>query len=298
VRDWVAPWCKRREVAARELNLTGRSPALRMQGRRRARSAESFLLQKNGGANGLTQSLLPSSYDDPSTNGVLRAVRRAGRQLLDNDLIFDFGAWAYARMTANAIWLANCARLLDDVPPGIGQFCVLDLGAGPGISTLTMGQRRPSARFIAFDLAQQMLDLAARNRAKAGWSSQRLALLRGDAHCLPLGASVVDVVTGHSFLYLLPNFEAALAEVHRVLRPGGYIAFLEPHAGVLDWHWLWRQRSPGLQISLSLWRVYSWLHRRFTAEWLAAVLAASGFAHVQTEVTLGGFGLFARGRKP
>jgi ubiquinone/menaquinone biosynthesis C-methylase UbiE len=241
---------------------------------------------------------LSSSYDDPATNTAVRALRQAGRKLLDNDVIFDFGAWAYAGMTANPIWLANCARLLDEVPLTIGQFCVLDLGAGPGISTLTMGERRPSANFVAFDLAEQMLDLAHRNRAKAGWSSKRLALLRGDAHHLPLDASVFDVVTGHSFLYLLPDFGTVLSEVHRVLRPGGHIAFLEPHAGVLDWQWLWRQRSPGLQISLSLWRVYSWLHRRFTAERLAAALAASGFTNVQTEVTLGGFGLFARGRKP
>jgi ubiquinone/menaquinone biosynthesis C-methylase UbiE len=123
-------------------------------------------------------------------------------------------------------------------------------------------------------------------------------LLRGDANRLPLDDGVVDVVTGHSFLYLLPDYAVALAEVHRVLRPQGYVAFLEPHAGVLDWHWLWRQHSAGLQISLSLWRVYSWLHRRFTAERLAAALAAGGFVRVKTEVTLGGFGLFARGRKP
>jgi ubiquinone/menaquinone biosynthesis C-methylase UbiE len=246
----------------------------------------------------LTQSPLSSGYDDPSTNAVLRAVRQVGRRLLDNDVIFDFGAWAYANMTANPVWLANCARLLDDIPPARGQFCVLDLGAGPGISTLTMGQRRPEANFIAFDLAQQMLDLAFSNRAKAGWSPQRLALLRGDAHDLPLHDGTVDVVTGHSFLYLLPEYGAVLAEVRRVLRPGGHIAFLEPHAGVLDWHWLWRQRSPGLQISLSLWRVYSWLHRRFTAKRLSAALAASGFTNVRTEVTLGGFGLFARGRRP
>jgi ubiquinone/menaquinone biosynthesis C-methylase UbiE len=224
-------------------------------------------------------------------------VRRVGRRLLDNDVIFDFGAWAYASMTGNPIWLANCARLLDEVPTTAGQFCVLDLGAGPGISTLTMGQRRPTANLIAFDLAQQMLDLARSNRTRAGWSSKRLALLRGDAQYLPLDDGGVDVVTGHSFLYLLPDFGAVLAEVHRVLRPGGYVAFLEPHAGVLDWHWLWRQRSVGLQVSLSLWRVYSWLHRRFTAERLATTLVTAGFANVQTEVTLGGFGLFARGRK-
>lgn len=226
-------------------------------------------------------------------------VRTVGRQLLNNDLIFDFGSWAYAWMTDNPVWQANGARLLQQLPD-IGQLSaprVLDLGAGPGNSALAMGQQFPQARLIALDLAPQMVAKALSQRTQAGWSAERLALLRGDALYLPLAAESVDVVTGHSFLYLLPDYQGVLREVYRVLRPGGRVAFLEPYVGPVDWAWLWRQQSQPLGVSLSLWRVYSWLHRRFSPAVLAAGLLAAGFQAVETEVTLGGFGLFARGYK-
>jgi len=236
----------------------------------------------------------PVDVSNASANSPLRT---AGRQLLTHDLIFDFGSWIYAWMTGNPVWHANAAHLLDHLPPAQAEWLVLDLGAGPGNSALAMRAHRPTARFVAFDLAQQMLELAQQNRLQAGVSLQQLAPVRGDALRLPLAPASVDVVTGHSFLYLLPNYQGVLAEALRVLRPGGYVAFLEPQAGAVDWAWLWQQRSTGLHISLTLWRFYSWLHRRFSTVSLAAALTEAGFQNVTTEVTLGGFGLFGRGRK-
>jgi ubiquinone/menaquinone biosynthesis C-methylase UbiE len=224
-------------------------------------------------------------------------LRRWGRQLLTNDLIFDFGAWLYAGMTTNPIWLANSARLLEGIPASATPLTVLDLGGGPATSALAMGEQRPDARLICFDLAPQMLDLALRNRAAAGWSPTRLSLVRGNALSLPLADGSLAVVTGHSFLYLVGDAPQVLREVQRALRPGGQIAFLEPHAGPPDWAWLGRQPSWGLQLSLSLWRIYSWVHRRFSADELTTLFLEAGFQDVTTEVTLGGFGLIGRGRK-
>lgn len=228
---------------------------------------------------------------------VLQGWRRCGRQLLSNDLIFDFGSWLYAAMTTNPVWLANSARLLDGFPSPARSFTVVDLGAGPGTSALAMGAHRPEARFIAVDLAPQMLALARRNRQAAGWLPARLLLMQGDALRLPLVSASVDVVTAHSFLYLVADAAAVVRESYRVLRPGGRVAFLEPHAGAPDWRWLWQQPPAGLQISLTLWRFYSWVHRRFSPAELAGTLSAAGFINVTTEVTLGGFGLFGRGEK-
>jgi ubiquinone/menaquinone biosynthesis C-methylase UbiE len=228
----------------------------------------------------------------------IELLRHWGRRLLGNRVIFDVGAWMYASMTTNPIWMANSTRLLDGISAPADSLTVLDLGAGPGNSALAMGQQRPAAHFIGFDLAPQMVELARRNRAAAGWSPERLALVQGNALTLPFATATVDVVTGHSFLYLTPDAGKVLGEAYRVLAAGGWGAFLEPHAGPVDWDWLWRQPSVGLQISLTLWRFYSWLHRRFSPAQLTATFAAAGFQEIKTEVTLGGFGIFGRGRKP
>lgn len=212
--------------------------------------------------------------------------------------LFDAGAWAYDSFTANEIWQASCAALLDHVPPNGRQRQALDLGVGPGVSALVMGRQRPDVSFIGLDLSPRMLAIARANRASAGWSEQRLPLLRGNVLQLPLADESLNIVTGHSFFYLLPDRNRALAEVKRILQPGGYIAFLEPHAGNGDWSWLLRQRSLRLLISVSLWRLYSRLHTRFSAGNLHVFLAQAGFRNIRTEVTLGGFGVVGRAQRP
>lgn len=212
--------------------------------------------------------------------------------------LFDIGAWAYNAFSANEIWRRSSARLLDQTPPGQRQLQALDLGTGPGVSALAMGRERPDVSFIGLDLSQPMLAFARNNRAAAGWPAQRLALLRADALQAPLADETVDVVTGHSFFYLLPDRPAALAEIWRVLRPGGHMAFLEPHAGRGDWGWLLRQGSPRLVIAVGLWRPYSWLHTRFSAYSLGRLFEQAGFKNIKMEVTLGGFGIVGRAQKP
>lgn len=223
--------------------------------------------------------------------------RRAGRRLLQSKWLFAFGAWPYDLMTANAQWQASCARLLDEVPASTG-LRVLDLGIGPGVSAFSMGRQHPDVDFIGLDLVPRMLERAAANRARRGWGSERLQLLCGNALHVPLASKSVDAVTGHSFLYLLPDGSKGLEEAYRVLRSGGHVAFLEPHGGAPSWSWLIRRGSLRLVTSLSLWRFYSWLHRRFSADQLRDVLMQAGFTEVTAEVTLGGFGIFGRGRKP
>jgi hypothetical protein len=76
------------------------------------------------------------------------------------------------------------------------------------------------------------------------------------------------------------------------------VAFLEPHAGQVNWPWVLRQRSGRLWLSVSLWRLYSGWHGRFSTESLRLSLAQAGFANISVEVSLGGFGIFGRAQKP
>lgn len=215
-----------------------------------------------------------------------------------NDFAFGYFAHFYAWMTVNPIWLANSSRLLDDLPDADTPVHVLDLGAGPGNSALAMGADHPQRSFIALDLAFPMAMLAQQTRVNVGWSPHRLTPLQADAFHLPLADASVDAVTAHSFLYMLPSVEEALAEAYRVLRPGGVAAFLEPNAGRPDWAWLLRQPSFPFILSIGLWRIFSRIHRRFSPATLETALNQAGFHRVRTEATLGNFGIFGRGQKP
>ncbi len=212
------------------------------------------------------------------------------------DVAFGPFAHLYRWVTDNPIWLANSARLLDDLPAHALPAVIVDLGAGPGNSALALALRFPSAHIIALDLSLPMLLMAQQKRRAHGGA--RLAPLQADVFRLPLADASVDAVTGHSFLYLLPDVVQALAEVHRVLRPGGRVAFLEPQAVAPVWGWLWQQPSLPFILSIIMWRVYSRLHRRFHRGELAALLRQAGFQSVHTEVALGNFALFGRGQKP
>jgi ubiquinone/menaquinone biosynthesis C-methylase UbiE len=226
-----------------------------------------------------------------------QGIKDAIRWLL-GQWIFDAGAKIYDRVNSNPFWQENCAQLVDGMDSKRDGLVVLDLGVGPGVSAMSMGQRRKGLHFIGLDISEQMLDIALENREKNGWSQERLSLLRGNALILPLADDCVDAATGHSFLYLLPDHRTALEEAHRVVRSGGYVAFLEPYSGQVDWGWLFRQKSGPLILSLILWRFYNWIHGRFSEQSMTLELERAGFTHVETEVTLGGFGIFGRAEKP
>jgi ubiquinone/menaquinone biosynthesis C-methylase UbiE len=223
-------------------------------------------------------------------------LKRFVARLLD-PWLFQVGAWPYDWMTANRVWQQSSADLLTSLPDQAQGTTVLDLGIGPGVSALGMGMARPGLRFVGVDISRPMLKLAGAGRARAGWPASRLMLLQADAARLPLPGQSLDAAAGHSFLYLLPDHPAVLRETARVLRPGGWAAFMEPNAGRADWRWLLRQGSGKLLVSVSLWRFYNWLHGRFSPESMTEALARAGFADVSTESTLGGFGIYGRASK-
>jgi ubiquinone/menaquinone biosynthesis C-methylase UbiE len=76
---------------------------------------------------------------------------------------------------------------------------------------------------VGVDLSRGMLDVAA-SRARALGASVRL--VQGDAHTLPLASGSCDTVVCTLGLSSIPDRRAALAEVLRVLRPGGTLRLL------------------------------------------------------------------------
>jgi ubiquinone/menaquinone biosynthesis C-methylase UbiE len=101
---------------------------------------------------------------------------------------------------------------------------VLDIGCGTGQFALTLLERYPRARVWGVDLSQGMLHKAGRRIAQA---AGRLHLVQGDSARLPFADDCFDAVTcSHSFHHY-PLQERVLAEMHRVLRPGGRLLIID-----------------------------------------------------------------------
>ncbi len=99
---------------------------------------------------------------------------------------------------------------------------VLDLGSGGGIDVLLSARRvGPSGFAYGVDMTDDMLDLARRNAAQAG--AGNVEFRKGEIEALPLPDAAVDVVISNCVINLSTDKPAVLAEMFRVLVPGGRI---------------------------------------------------------------------------
>jgi SAM-dependent methyltransferase len=99
---------------------------------------------------------------------------------------------------------------------------VLDLGSGGGLDVLlSAGRVGPSGTVYGLDMTDEMLALAQRNAREAGVSNAHF--LKGLIEEIPLGADSVDVVISNCVVNLSPEKHKVLAEITRVLRPGGRV---------------------------------------------------------------------------
>ena len=99
---------------------------------------------------------------------------------------------------------------------------VLDLGSGGGIDVLLSARRVGETGFAyGVDMTEEMLALARANAAKAG--AGNVAFLKGTIEAVPLPDGAVDVVISNCVINLSTDKPAVLAEMFRVLAPGGRI---------------------------------------------------------------------------
>ena len=118
-----------------------------------------------------------------------------------------------------AITTAPAAQLVTFAKVQRGQR-VLDVATGTGAVAVTAARR--GAQVSGLDLTPELLEVARQNAPLAG---VEVDFHEGDAEALPFEADAFDVVLsqfGHMFA---PRPEVALAEMLRVLKPGGVLAF-------------------------------------------------------------------------
>ena len=118
------------------------------------------------------------------------------------------------------------ARVADELVSRLEPFnfapkVVLDLGAGTGRMTAQLKRRYRRSLVIALDLAPGMLHEARRHQQ---WL-RRFERVCGDAMRLPFADASVDVVISSLMLQWCDPPDAAFAEIRRVLKPDGFIAF-------------------------------------------------------------------------
>lgn len=142
----------------------------------------------------------------------------------------------------------------------------LDVGCGPGSVTASLARAvGPDGLTLGVDISAPMLARAV--RAESG---PQIAFLRADAQRLPLRDATVDAVVCIAVLQLVPDPVAALAEMARVLKPGGRLAAVVPIAG----------RAARLLRVLPV--PHSWGHV-FGEDELGDVLESHGFISVRTK---------------
>ena len=114
------------------------------------------------------------------------------------------------------------------------EAVALDLCCGTGDMTLALLKHRPHRQpaasnqqpaavpILAVDFSHQML-----SRGAEKFAPHNIIPIEADALHLPIASNSIDLVTSAFGFRNLSNYEAGLAELHRILRPGGQIGILD-----------------------------------------------------------------------
>lgn len=106
------------------------------------------------------------------------------------------------------------------------EAAVLDLCCGTGDMTMALMKHRPTnqgeAPMLAVDFSPEMLA-----RGKEKFAGHNIVAIEADALHLPIENNSLDLITSAFGFRNLANYEDGLAELYRVLRPGGQIGILD-----------------------------------------------------------------------
>jgi SAM-dependent methyltransferase len=127
--------------------------------------------------------------------------------------------------------VATRRRVLEALALASGER-VLDVGAGPGFLAAAAAEAvGPTGHVCGVDISEPLLAYA-RERTTLPW----LEFRNGDATALPFADATFDVAVSMQVLEYVPEVDAALAEIARVLRPGGRALVVDTDWDSIVWH--------------------------------------------------------------
>ena len=150
----------------------------------------------------------------------------------------------------------------------------LEIGAGTGYFSLNLARAGLIGELTCTDISQGMLDELAGTAARLGVDVETVC---SGAERLPFPDDSFDLVFGHAILHHIPDLDQAFREFHRVLRPGGRIAFCGEPSRHGDRLAAWPKRA-ALGIS-PYWRRLLGVGRRVEG-WDDAEAVEHGLEHV------------------
>jgi phosphatidylethanolamine/phosphatidyl-N-methylethanolamine N-methyltransferase len=115
-----------------------------------------------------------------------------------------------------------------------GEVLVAGIGTGLDLPLLP-----PAHRYVGIDLTRAMLARAVNRRGPL-----EVCFVEGDVQALPFADAGFDVAVLHLILAVVPRPEYCLAEVARVLRPGGRVLLLDKFLRRGERAWLRRALNP------------------------------------------------------
>ncbi|MEP6394667.1 MAG: class I SAM-dependent methyltransferase, partial [Paracoccaceae bacterium] len=127
----------------------------------------------------------------------------------------------------NARTAENDARFL--LPHLAGRVDILDCGCGKGSITLGIAKAYPAARVVGCDIGEGVVAEAQADALLA--SLENVTFQIGSIYSLPFDDGSFDAIIAHAVFQHLSKPEAAMAELDRVLRPGGVIGLRDDDRG-------------------------------------------------------------------
>jgi arsenite methyltransferase len=163
----------------------------------------------------------------PSASSV-RAIPADEENDASSDSLFEHFAWLYI-FCREKLFRDDTTRMIEALWPAgkpVPGQKLIELGCGPGFYSCGLAKKFPEIEVLGIDRSPKQLAWAREKRNRLGLGNCRFK--SDNVLELSLADESVDILVASRLFTVLPNRRRAVAEMYRVLRPGGRCFIAEP----------------------------------------------------------------------